>query len=614
MGRRSIYYYRVAVLAQNLSPLTYQSPHPIENGTIVSCRLQRRSVRGVVIEAVSKPDFKCLEIDEVETVRFDPAYLLILNFISQYYSCEIGEAAGLFHPVMPREESDFSSQTEIELSQSQKEALAFAKSHPVSLLFGDTGSGKSEIYMKWFEEVLNSGKRAIFLLPEISLTPQMSKRLTSHFGESVAVWHSKITPKKKREILAGIADGTIRILAGARSALFVTMPKLGLIVVDEEHDDSYKSAQRPRYHARDLAIYMGKALGAQVLLGSATPSVTSYHKYPHFRLKGTYHESQKKFLFESGEGLSETILAQIDASLQSKRQVIVFLPTRANFKYLHCRDCGAFVECPYCSVGMSLHLDRHALMCHYCHYVEPIPQICPKCSASAMRTQRIGTAQVLKELQDYFPEASIEKFDRDEIKSQRQLNARIKAFNDHQIDILVGTQMLSKGHNYLNVDLAVVLGIDTLLSQPDFRARERAVSLLLQIAGRSGRSGEGRVVIQSKNRDFFAPYLEDYERFIREDLQMRRDLYPPFTYLMRILISHKDQLKAKDMLLEVGNCCEAYEDVEVIGAGEAPIARIAGKFRFAVLLRSHKRKPLLEAARRCRCQVCEIDIDPISFS
>lgn len=568
----------------------------------------------MVIEAVDKPDFKCLEIDEVETKRFDSVYLQILSFISQYYSCEIGESAALFHLISPQEERAFSCAVDIQLSPAQEEALAFAKSHPVSLLFGDTGSGKSEIYMKWFEQTLNAGKRAIFLLPEISLTPQMSKRLTSHFGDSVAIWHSKITPKKKRDILEGISEGTIRILAGARSALFVTMPKLGLIVVDEEHDDSYKSAQRPRYHARDLAIYMGKALGAQVLLGSATPSVTSYHKYPHFRLKGTYHTSQKQFLFDSSEGLSEMILTQITQSLDAKRQVIVFVPTRANFKYLQCRDCGAFVECPYCSVGMSLHLDRRALMCHYCHFVEPIPQLCPKCSASAMRTQRIGTAQVLKELQEHFPKASIEKFDRDEIKSQRQLNARIKAFNDHQIDILVGTQMLSKGHNYLNVDLAVVLGIDTLLSQPDFRARERAVSLLLQIAGRSGRSGEGRVVIQSKNHDFFEPYLEDYERFIREDLQMRRDLYPPFTYLMRILISHKDQLKAKDMLLEVGNCCEAHKDVEVIGAGEAPIARIAGKFRFVVLLRSHKRKPLLEAARRCQCQVCEIDIDPVNFS
>ena len=552
----------------------------------------------------------------------------IIKFLSQYYSCSFGEGANIFIPFshvgqsevcIPKQElgneelEDFS--TDIKLSEEQEGVFKQILEQDITLLFGDTGSGKSEVYMKLFEEMITLGKQSVFLMPEISLTPQMQKRLKVHFGDRAVMWHSRLTKKSKEKILERIYRGEVDIVAGARSALFLPLANIGLIVVDEEHDDSYKASSRPRYHARDMAIYMGKVLEAKVVLGSATPSLTSFNKFPHVRLKGTYFDSQKEFLFdESQSQISDAIISQIEISLYTTRQVIVFLPTRANFKYLSCHSCGAFVECPYCSVGMSLHLDKNALKCHYCNYMEAILKVCPKCGDNDLRSNRIGTAEVVKILSEKFPLKNIGKFDRDEITTEKKLKAILKDFNDQKIDILVGTQMLSKGHDYQNVDLAVVLGIDTILNQADFRARERAMSLLVQIAGRSGRAGEGRVLIETKDRSFFERYLGDYELFLREELPFREDLYPPFKKIMRILVSHKYKNSAMETLSNIRDCFEKNKDIEIIGSGEAPIVKLSSKFRFHILLRCNSPKALLEAVTQCREKNCEIDIDPVNFS
>ena len=504
---------------------------------------------------------------------------------------------------------------DIQLSAQQQRAYDFVSSHPLSLLFGDTGSGKTEIYMKILEDTINAQKSAIFLMPEISLTPQMQKRLKEKFGDLVAIWHSKITKKRKEKIIHGLENGEIKIIAGARSSLFVPIPNLGTIIVDEEHDDSYKASNRPRYHARDVAIYMGKVLGARVVLGSATPSLSSYHKFPFFRLKETFFETQKSIVFQKEEeGISEWILQELSNTLAQNHQAIIFLPTRANYKYLTCFECGKFVECPFCSVGMSIHRDRNALRCHYCNYMERIPQVCPSCKSEKLKTNRIGTAQVVAQLSEQFKDKRFVKFDRDEITTQTKLKKILKEFNDREIDVLVGTQMLSKGHDYHDIRLAVVFGIDTILAMADYKARERALSLLLQVAGRSGRRGEGKVIVQSNNADFFSHYIDDYEKFLQDELHYRKDLYPPFTKLMKILISHKSKQKALGILDALQNCLQDASDIEVVGFGEAPIAKIASKFRFQVLLRATSTKALLQIAHKCKCKECEIDIDPVQFS
>ena len=435
------------------------------------------------------------------------------------------------------------------LTPAQEQARKFAEANETSLIFGDTGSGKSEIYIALIAQALAAGKQALFLMPEISLTPQMTKRLQSYFGERLGVWHSKISPKKKCEILAKFSAGEIRLIAGARSALFLPFSDLGLIVVDEEHDDSYKSAAAPRLNARDAAIFVGKKLGIRVVLGSATPALSTYAKQPHFRLRGTYFSSAKRFIFDESEtGLSPKILTEIGRSLEAGKQAVVFLPTRANYKYMVCENCGQIVRCPFCAVGMSYHADAAALKCHYCGFSTFYRASCENCGGEVMQARKIGTGELAAQLAARFPSARIAKFDRDEITTQRKLEALLNNFNAHKIDILVGTQMLSKGHDYHGVDLAVIMGIDEHLSYPDFRAREKTLALAMQVAGRAGRSGQGRVVIQTRQSGFFRDYIENYDDFLRDEAEFREGLYPPYMRLLRVLISHKNEKVASEIM------------------------------------------------------------------
>lgn len=435
------------------------------------------------------------------------------------------------------------------LTPAQEQARKFAEANETSLIFGDTGSGKSEIYIALIAQALAAGKQALFLMPEISLTPQMTRRLQSYFGERLGVWHSKISPKKKREILAKFNAGEIRLIAGARSALFLPFSDLGLIVVDEEHDDSYKSAAAPRLNARDAAIFVGKKLGIRVVLGSATPALSTYAKQPHFRLRGTYFSSAKRFIFDESEtGLSPKILTEIGRSLEAGKQAVVFLPTRANYKYMVCENCGQIVRCPFCAVGMSYHADAAALKCHYCGFSTFYRASCENCGGEVMQARKIGTGELTTQLAARFPSARIAKFDRDEITTQRKLEALLNNFNAHKIDILVGTQMLSKGHDYHGVDLAVIMGIDEHLSYPDFRAREKTLALAMQVAGRAGRSGQGRVVIQTRQSGFFRDYIENYDDFLRDEAEFREGLYPPYMRLLRVLISHKNENAASEIM------------------------------------------------------------------
>ncbi|MDD5210821.1 MAG: primosomal protein N', partial [Sulfuricurvum sp.] len=514
-----------------LELLTYHSDTLLEIGFQVSVTLGKREMKGVVLENTEQPIFKTQSIIEILPFFFSPTQIKMAQFMAEYYGCSLGEALNLCVPFpvipccdtesteeawIPNQVRDDKIPINITLSEQQTEALAFIRSHPVSLLFGDTGAGKSEIYMKRMDEMLSEGKRALLLLPEISLTPQMEERFKHHFGEVFVLWHSKMTPKQKKIALAKIYDGSAHIIAGPRSALFLPIKELGIIVVDEEHDESYKSSSRPRYNARDMAVYAGNMLNIPVVLGSATPSLSSYAKYPYFRLRGGYYTSKRTFVFESSiEALTPSIDAAIVKNYREGHQGIVFIPTRANFKYIMCDSCGYTIECPFCSVGMSLHRHAKALKCHYCNYTEVLPRLCPKCQSSKLTNSRLGTAEAVEHLRTITQGMYVTQFDRDVITTQNKLIKTLKAFNNREIDLLVGTQMLSKGHDYHDITLAVVMGIDNLLAQADYRAREKALSLLVQIAGRSGRKEDSTVLVQSFNESFFRPYLDDYELFLQ---------------------------------------------------------------------------------------------------
>ena len=614
-----MYYYELALLKSPLNNLTFQSEEKIELGTKVLIKLrQRKSLdEAVVIKEVEIPSFKCTDISEITNEYFDEKMLQIATFVSQYYVCSMGEALSVYNafdktiiPIFNEEKFD----SKIVLSKEQEKAKEFLRQKKQALLFANTGAGKTEVYIKIIEEHLNESKQAILLMPEISLTPQMQKRLEKVFDKSVAIWHSKITKKKKEEILKGLQEGSIRLIAGARSALFLPYSNLGVIVVDEEHDDSYKSDSKPRLHTKDLSIYMAKKYDFQLVLGSATVSTSSFHKIPFFRLDETYHKTKKIYTFEdSDSNLTPTIINKISKTLNEKHQVIVFLPTRANFKYQICTSCGKSVECPYCSVSMSLHKNDLALKCHYCGYAQQIPSSCPSCHSGIIHNLRVGTAQIEEELKVLFPEKIIKRFDRDEIKTNKQLKTVLNEFNKGEIDILVGTQMLSKGHDYHNVKLAVVLGIDSVLNMNSYKSREKALSLLIQISGRSGRSGEGEVIIQTKNEDFFNHYLNEsnYQEFLESELEFREELYPPFLKMAKITFSHANGLKIKDEMEYFVKLLKENKEIEVVGFGQSAIFKMANKFRYEIILRSKNIKALLNALHSIQSVNAAIDMDTI---
>ena len=608
-------YFEIAILNSPLSEFTYEFNEDIDIGRKVKINLRNREVFGIIIKKVEEPDFKCLPILEITNYFISLEYLDIAKFISTYYFSSLGEALGLF--IFFKDNQKFVNKEidiKVELSNLQNQAFNFCKNNKKALIFGDTGCGKTEIYMKYFEKVVNNNQSAIFLLPEISLTPQMEQRLKDKFGDLVVIWHSKIGKKKKDNILNDIYNGKVKIVAGARSSLFLPLQNLGLIVVDEEHDDSYKANKRPRYNTRDLAIYFAHKLNINVILGTATPSLTSFNKFKSFRLKGNFFNTKKEFIFEnSSTRLTPLIINEIKNTLDKKEQIIVFIPTRGNFKYLICDNCGASLKCPYCDVTMTLHRNDKKIMCHYCHYVERIPSQCPSCVNGILLNKRVGTAEILEQLQEVLPNNVISKFDRDEVTTDAKLRKILTEFNNKKIDILVGTQMLSKGHNYHNVNLAIILGIDNILNIPDFKSRERTFSLLFQIAGRSGRKTDGKVLIQTLNGDFFQSYLDDYQDFLDDELEYREELYPPFKKLARIVIAHKNIDIAKNQLDEVVKKLEQFENIEIVGYGEAPIQRIANKFRFNILLRSDKSVNLIKSINTINSNLTEIDIDPISF-
>ncbi len=533
----------------------------------------------------------------------------------------MGEAIGIFIPyytsrshALRGNAEDGGNELPI-LSNEQQKAYNQLLKKDKALLFGVTGSGKTEIFIHLMAKTIKDGKRCIFLMPEISLTPQMQNRLEKYFNKKVAIWHSKLTKKQKDKILEKIYNGQIDIIAGARSALFTPLKNIGLIIVDEEHDDSYKSIMKPRYHARDMAIYIANKLKAKVVLASATPSLSSYYKYNVIKLTKPFIQTKKSYIFiENTTTLTNNIIKKIEQNFKKGEQSLLFVPTRGNFKYLYCSNCGKTHLCPYCSVGMALHRYARHLKCHYCNYTEAIQESCSYCGHTPLLSDRVGTAEIKEIIENSISDIVIEQFDKDTITTPTKLKKALKRFENRESHILLGTQMLSKGHDYSNISLSIIMGIDYILGLSDYRAREKAMSLLIQIAGRSGRAKNAEIVIFSSNADFFKLYLNDYESFLKEEMEFARDLYPPFVSLARVLISNRDDTKGAKITLDTVKKLKKFDTIEIVGHGKAPIEKIANKFRYNILLRSENRMALLKALHFINSPLIEIDIDPVEFS
>jgi len=630
-----IYYYQVTLHRSSAPILTYHYEKSLKIGQLINVPVHSKTKLAIVLKEVEKPEsFETSAIFEVLETYYNSMQIEIAKFIATYYFSSLGEALALFMPRRVRlpshRQNEISDDKEFEVSDNGAMAIAPYAIPTLSeeqqkvyeellikdraLLFGVTGSGKTEIFISLMIKTIEAKKQCIFLMPEISLTPQMETRLKKYFGDRVVMWHSKLSKKQKEQRLEMIYNGEVDIVAGARSSLFTPLENLGLIIVDEEHDDSYKSMIKPRYHARDMAVYMGQKLGAKVVLASATPSLGSYHKYDVVRLKTPFIKTEKNYFFVEGTTLTNGMIKRVNKNFEAGEQSLLFVPTRGNFKYLYCQKCGVTHLCPYCSVGMALHRNVRHLKCHYCNYTEAIREVCTHCGHTPLSSQRMGTVEAKEMIEHGIPSLVVEQFDRDSITTASKLKKALKRFENRESHLLLGTQMLSKGHDYANITLSIILGIDYILGLADYRARERAMSLLIQIAGRSGRAKSADVIIQSSNKDFFDLYLNDYEAFLKDEMFFVEDMYPPFVSLARILISHIKESKASKTTLDTVTKLKEFTDVEIVGHGKAPVERIANKYRFNILLRCDKRSILLKALHAVNNPLIEIDMDPVEFS
>ncbi len=496
----------------------------------------------------------------------------------------------------------------------------------IVVLHGVTSSGKTEVYLRAFEHALARGRRGILLVPDIALTPQMVDRVVARFGpERVAVLHSALGAGERLDEWERARRGQVDIVVGARSAVFAPVPSLGLIVVDEEHDGSYKQDESPRYHARDVAVFRAKRAGATVVLGSATPSLETYSKaesgeYELIELPRRIDDRpmpdvavvDMRSELKAGNRtiFSRLLRARIEQTLERGQQAILFMNRRGFSTFVLCRECGHVMTCPHCDVSLTLHGSgsrRSELVCHYCNHTERAPDVCPSCGGIHIRYFGAGTERIEDEVRKSFPKARVARMDVDTTRRKGAHRAILGAFRAGRTDILVGTQMIAKGLDFPNVTLVGVVSADTALNLPDFRAAERTYQLISQVAGRSGRGDvAGTVVVQTYSPEHYsivAAAAHDYRAFYEAEIASRREAgYPPARRMARILVRGIDESATARCAGMIASACRELDcvsdgTVEVLGPAPAPIPRIAGKYRWHLLLLSGDFQALRGAAK-----------------
>jgi primosomal protein N' (replication factor Y) len=485
----------------------------------------------------------------------------------------------------------------------------------VALLHGVTGSGKTAVYLAAMQSVLAAGRGSILLVPEIGLTPGVAADLHSIFGDEIAILHSSLSDAERAEQWHRIRRGEARIAVGTRSAIFAPVRELALIIVDEEHDNSYKQEETPRYHGRDVAVVRAKALNATVVLGSATPSLESYYnathgKYGLIELPDRVQErplpeveliDMRSEFQETGKEsvLSRRLIEETTASLERGEQAMILLNRRGYSAWVMCRACGDTLQCRDCAVAMTYHKRQQRLLCHYCGYQQAVPKSCPKCGSEYVQFLGTGSEKLEDMLHSVFPKARIGRMDRDTVRGHDDFETMLSRFQAGEIDLLVGTQMIAKGHDVHGVTLVGVVGADTALGLPDFRAAERTFQLLTQVAGRAGR-GEmlGKVVLQTHFPDHYAVQFaarHDYHGFAEKELRFRGWMhYPPFDALANIVVRSEKQADALRYSGVLGRWFEQvrHEGVRVMGPAPAPITRLKKDYRFHFVLKAASRERL----------------------
>lgn len=628
--------YLVAVdapLAQSLTYLPPLSGEAVERGQSVVVPLGKRKAHGVVIKRAesTSAEFKLKAIESLSDQRpkIPDSYMNWLEWMSQYYIYPLGQIVeSVFPPLKktgrgPRKApivQEHEKSTPPPLTQEQQKVLkdiSALTGFDVHLLHGVTGSGKTEVYLHLIAEALNKGHQCLVLVPEIALTPQLIDRFSRRFPNEVAVLHSHLTEREKTNQWWSMVDEQRRILIGARSALFCPLDKLGMIILDEEHEPSYKQDEKLKYHARDAAIMLAKNLNIPIVLGSATPSLESWNH----ALNGKYqlhtmservnarelptievvdlraeHVKRKDEPSHLPHWLSDLLYEELTSVFDKGEQAALFLNRRGIAQTAQCRACGFVAECPNCSVSLTVHARSH-LICHYCDYHDRIKEVCPDCHESHLETLGLGTEKIEEDMRRLFPTLRIARADRDEIQSREQLEALISGMEQREIDLLVGTQMIAKGLDFPHLNLVGLVLADIGFHWPDFRASERSFQLLTQVSGRSGRQTAGRVVIQTYDPQHVSivhTLKHDFKSFAEAELQERQTLfYPPFGRMAIFRIQADSQSAAENLGALVVHRAKTlqqrfsnYEKLLVLGPAPAPLAKLRGQFRYQVLVKA----------------------------
>lgn len=600
-----------------------------------------------------------LDIIDEEAI-FTPEMIELARWVKDNYFCSWGEALEAMIPgALKHGKTSMKSRIkekppEVEPTEphepnlEQKEVLdditkcLDEERHEVFLLHGITGSGKTEIYLQAMENVIFKGKSGVILVPEISLTPQTVERFKSRFGDTVAVFHSKMLQSAKFAEWKRIKEGKAQVVVGPRSAVFSPLVKPGLFIVDEEHEPSYKQEDSPRYHAREVAIERAREANAPVILGSATPSLESYHraregKYKLVELTQRIKEKElpkvklvdMRLEFDTRTGkkvISRIMEESLRKDLSKKQQALVFLNRRGFSTFVICKGCGFLLKCPKCDSPMVYHRSRKGLFCHYCGHAESPLKICPSCNKEYMMYRGTGTQKVEEELKLVVPEARIARMDSDTMSKRGAHNKVLSSFKKHDIDVIVGTQMIAKGLDFPKVTLVGVVSADANLNLPDFRSGERTFNLITQVAGRAGRGDlGGEVIVQTFTPENYAIKLaakHDYEAFYSREVQSRRELnFPPFINLIKITVRSRREenaIKTGNRLAETLK--KKMPEVEMIGPVPSPMAMLRGYHRWNVIIKAKDRtlavknlRKALKGFRKGSGVFMAVDVDPMSM-
>lgn len=607
---------------------SYLIPPELENkvrvGTIVNIPFGEKNIRGIV-SGFTENENRSYKIKNIQSIdksfELTGRYVQIIEWISNYYLCSFGEVVSLFLPPVisnPRkyQSSDSARSDKIKnLSEEQKAIYQKIKAklsrheQKPSLIFGVTGSGKTEVYIKLAKDVIDGGKQVIVLVPEIILTPQTVERFEEVFGNEVCLMHSGLSLSEKYRCYKDFYSGKKKILVGPRSALFVPSKNLGLIIVDEEHEDAYKQDHAPRYNAVEVSEQMAEMMDIPLVLGSATPRIESYYKaktgiFDLYEIRSRYQkllmpvaeiiDLKSEMRSKNYSPISEKMKLEIEKTLKNKKQILLFLNRRGQSTFTSCRECGEIINCPNCDIPLisSAYGNEDCLRCHHCDYMEPIPRVCPNCGGVKIKSFGSGVEKIESEIRKLFPKVKVFRVDSETIKNKNDHEKLYKDLKNHKIDIAIGTQMISKGFDIPGIDMVGIISADVGLHLPQFRSSEKTFRIITQVSGRSGRTHNvGRTIIQTywpDSRAIKFASIHDYPSFYEEEINHRREHnYPPFSHIVRIVSEDVKQDRAKKQISKIAALLE-QEKIPFIGPGMCFFQRLNKRFRYHIIIKIAK--------------------------